>query len=192
MVLKYLEVRGRKVSANTWNRDRKDLNAMFNWLRKVHGIYHNPVANIDRMPAEHRPEYIPPAEDIDKVMMAADAGQRVLLKCYYYTFARKSELYEWTWEDINFENEWYRLWTRKRSNSNREADYFPMPEGSELYEALKWQWDHRDPKSPYVFTNPHTETRYVDRRRMLQGVCKTAGVKPFGYKAFRKFGPSVT
>lgn len=24
-----------------------------------------------------------------------------------------------------------------------QADYFPLPEDSELCKALKWQWDHR-------------------------------------------------
>jgi len=114
-----------------------------------------------------------------------------MLKCYYYTFARRSELFDWTWEDINFDKEWYRLWTKKRLHGDRQADYFPMPQGSELYEALYWQWENRDKNSSYVFTNPKTGEKYTARRKFLKGLCKRAEVQPFGFKALRKFGPSV-
>jgi integrase len=191
MVLKYLEDRVRRTSLNAWNRDRKNLLAMFNWLRKVHGVTNNPVINIDRMSEERGPEYIPPSEDIDKVMLAASGQDRVMVKCYYYTFARRSEILDWTWDDVNFEKEWYRLWTKKRLHGDRQADYFPMPKGSDLHEALVWQWNHRDKNSPYVFTNPETGGKFNKRPLFINRLCKRAGVRPFGYKAFRKFGPSV-
>ena len=191
MVLKHLKQRAERTSSNAWNKDRKNLLAMFNWIRKTHGIVNNAAGNVDRMPEERKPEYIPPAEDIDKTMMVASGQDRIMLKCYYFTFARKSELFDWTWEDINFEKEWYRLWTRKRLHSDRQADYFPMPKGSELYEVLYWQWEHREKNSPYVFTNPKTGQKYTHRNGFMKGLCKRAGVKPFGFKAFRKFGPSV-
>lgn len=191
MVLSHLSERSQATSPNAWNRDRKNLLAMFNWLGKIHDVKNNPVARIDRLPEERRPEYLPPGKDIDKVIMAAKGQDRIMLQCYYYTFARRSELFEWKWEDVNFEKEWYRLWIRKRANSDRQADYFPMPKGSELYKALWWQWNNRDKNSPYVFTNPETGSRFTFRRRFLPGLCKIAGVKPFGYKAFRKYGPSV-
>lgn len=191
MVIKHLSDRAQKVSDNTWNRDRKNLLAMFNWLRKIHGVLHNPVVNIDRLPEERKVEYIPSAEDIDKVMMASSGQDRVMLQCYYFTFARRAEIFNWTWEDINFEKQWYRLWTRKRLHSDKQVDCFPMPEDSELYKALKWQWEHRNKNSPYVFTDPETGEKFTHRNRFMKGLCKRAGVKPFGFKAFRKFGPSV-
>jgi integrase len=191
MVLKHLGERAHKVSDNTWNRDRKNLLAMFNWFRKIKGITHNPVINIERLPEERRLDYIPPVEDIDKVMMACSGQDRVMLQCYYFTFARRGEIFNWTWEDINFEKQWYCLWTKKRLHSDRQADYFPLPEDSELYKALKWQWEHRDKNSPYVFTNPETGEKFVQRNKFMKGLCKRTGVKPFGIKAFRKYGPSV-
>ena len=164
---------------------------MFNWVRKTHGIINNAVSNVERMSEERQAEYIPPSEDIDKVMMVATGQDKIMLTCYYFTFARRSELFDWTWEDINFEKEWYRLWTKKRLHGDRQADYFPMPEGSELFKALQWQWKHREKNSPYVFCNPKTGKQYIQRRQFMKGLCKRAGVKPFGFKAFRKFGPSV-
>lgn len=191
MIMKHLEKRARTVSNNTWNRDRKNLLAMFNWLRKMHGVTNNPVVNIDRLSESRQPEYIPPGEDIDRVMMAANGQDRVMLKCYYFTFARRSEIFDWTWDDINFDKEWYRLWTKKRLHGDRQADYFPLPKGSELYETLQWQWEHRNKKSPYVFTDPRTSEKFKHRQRFVKELCEKAGVKEFGYKAFRKYGPSV-
>ena len=191
MVIEHLKTRAQKVSDNAWNRDRKNMLAMFNWICKIHGITHNPVVNIDRLPEERKADYIPSAEDIDRVMMACEGQDRVMLKCYYFTFARRGEILNWTWEDINFEKNWYRLWTRKRLHSDKQADYFPLPEDSELYQALQWQWEHRNKKSPYVFTNPENGEKFTHRNRFMKGLCKRAGVKPFGIKAFRKYGPSV-
>jgi integrase len=191
MVMKHLETRAREVSDNTWNRDRKNLLAMFNWFRKIHGMTHNPVINIEQLPEQRKAEYIPPSEDIDKVMMACQGQDRVMLQCFYYTFARRGEIFNWTWEDINFEKQWYRLWTRKRLHSDRQADYFPLPEDSELYRALKWKWDHRNKESTYVFTDPETGNKFTHRNRFMKGLFKRAKVKPFGIKAFRKYGPSV-
>jgi len=191
MVLKHLEARARKISNNTWNRDRKNLLAMFNWFRKIKGISHNPVINVDRLPEERKSEYIPSAEDVDKVMMACGGQDRVMLQCYYFTFARRSEIFNWTWEDVNFEKQWYRLWTRKRLHGDKEVDYFPLPDDSELYRALKWQWEHRNKNSPHVFTDPDTGQKYIHRNKFMESLCKRAGVRPFGFKALRKFGPSV-
>jgi len=191
MVMKHLDDRARDVSDNAWNRDRKNLLAMFNWFRKIKGLTHNPVLNVDRLPEKRKLEYIPSGEDIDKVMIACSGQDRVMLQCYYFTFARRGEIYNWTWEDVNFEKQWYRLWTKKRLHSDNQADYFPLPEESELHKALKWQWEHRNKNSPYVFTNPKTGKKFTQRRRFMKGLCKRAGVKAFGFKAFRKYGPSV-
>lgn len=192
MVIAHLTDRAEQTSNNAWNKDRKDLLAMFNWLQKVHKIDNNPVKNIERLAEDRKPEYIPSAEEVDKIIMAASGQDRVMLKCYYYTFARRSELFDWTWDDINFEKEWYRLWTKKRLHGDRQVDYFPMPKDSELYKELYWQWEHRNKNSPYVFTNPKTGQKFTTRRRFMPGLCKRAGIKtPFGFKALRKFGPSV-
>ena len=191
MVVKYLTTRAQETSNNAWNKDRKNLLAMFNWLMNVHGVIRNPIVCVERLAEDRKMEYLPPAEDIDKVIMAAHGQDRIMLTSYYYTFARRSELFDWTWDDLNFGKEWYRLWTRKRLNGDRQVDYFPMPKDSELYKQLSWQWEHRDKNSPYVFTNPKSGQKYTQRRRFLAGLCKRAEVKPFGFKAFRKFGPSV-
>ncbi len=133
MVSKHLQQRAMQTSKNAYNKDRKNLLAMFNWFRKTYGIVNEAVARVDRMPEERKPEYLPPTEDIDKVKMVASGQDRIMLECYYYTFARRSELFDWIWDDVNFEKEWYRLWTKKRLHGDRQADYFPMPKSYETH-----------------------------------------------------------
>ena len=90
-------------------------------------------------------------------------------------------------------------WARKKSgqkvprppHSDKEVDYFPLPDDSELYRALKWQWEHRNKNSPFVFTDPDTGQKFIHRNKFMESLCKRAGVRPFGFKALRKFGPSV-
>ena len=49
----------------------------------------------------------------------------------------------------------------------------------------------RNRNAPHVFTNPNTGNKYTTRRKFLNGLCKRAGVNSFGFKALRKFSPSV-
>jgi integrase len=42
-----------------------------------------------------------------------------------------------------------------------------------------------------VFTDPATGEKFTERKRFMKGFCKKVGVKSFGFKAFRKYGPSV-
>lgn len=54
---------------------------------------------------------------------------------------------------------------------------------SELYRALKRQWDHRNKNSPYAFADPESGKKSTHRNRFTKGLCKRSGVKPFGFKA---------
>ena len=49
-------------------------------------------------------EYIPPAEDIDKVMMVCSGEDKVMLQRYYFTFARRGEIFNRTWEEAILKN----------------------------------------------------------------------------------------
>ena len=46
--------------------------------------------------------------------MAADPDDMELIRTLYHTAGRISEILNMTWQDVNFEQQWVRLWTRKR------------------------------------------------------------------------------
>ena len=67
-------------------------------------LQNNPLAEIEKRSHERKPQYVPPVENILKVLMAADRMERLFLDCYLQTGARRSEIFRWTWiDDINFE-----------------------------------------------------------------------------------------
>ena len=60
----------------------------------------------------------------------------------------------------------------------------------DLYNLLKWQWEHRHPTSPFVFCHMNPKSKFygqpfVARWKLLKSLCKTAGVEPFGYHDIR-------
>ncbi len=48
----------------------------FRRVRKIYGITHDPMEDIDCLSQEEKTEYIPPAQDIDKVIMACSGQDR--------------------------------------------------------------------------------------------------------------------
>jgi len=194
MCLDYLSKRADETSNNAYNKDRKNLLAFFNWVCKVHRTQHNPVVFIDRLPESREPRYIPPPADFDKVLLCSSGQDRVMLLTFYHTLGRRSEVFNLTWEDVNFEQRWVRLWTRKRLHGDRQADHVPM--NDDLYDALRWQWANRLKESPYVFVNLDEKNRaygkpFTVRRRFLKSLCEKAGVKEFGLHAIRHMVASI-
>lgn len=125
----------------------------------------------------------------EKASFWRGAQDRVMIGSYWHTGARKGEILRWTWdEDINFEERWVRLGTRK--NRSGEMTYEKLWMNDDLYKLLKWQWDHRHPTSPYVFchNNPKSKRygqRFVARWKLLKSLCKKAGVEAFNYHDIR-------
>ncbi|MGD8835699.1 MAG: site-specific integrase [Desulfobacteraceae bacterium] len=200
---KFLQVRNKERSANSANKDRKNLSAMWNKAKKlkwIPGLEINPWGVVEKFKHEKTPQYTPPLGDVLRVLSVATRKELVFLYSYIYTGARRSEIMRWTWiDDINFEKRKYRLGSRKTKDGSMEYEWFSIP--PELYDELWWWWNNRTiKKSPYVFTDdqkgPHYGKRYTTRRRFMKGLCKRAnkGIKdkedkvtPFGFHALRRF-----
>ncbi|HPC04419.1 MAG TPA: site-specific integrase [Syntrophales bacterium] len=170
-------------SKNAANKDRKNLMALFNWGRKVADLS-NPVV-VDKFPHSRSFQYTPSEADILKVLSCSSGEDRVLLTCFLCTGARKNEILKLRWNDVNFEKEGIRLWTKKTRDGSMSGEWLPM--NTDLKEALFWQWHRRDKTSDFVFVNPETGKPYTDRRRTLFGLCKKAGVRQFGFHAIRRY-----
>jgi len=118
-VLDFINNRARSQSNNAANKDRKNLKAFYGWVLEMYGIIHDPTAPIKKKPHTKKPRRLIPIQDILKVMLAAKGDDRVLIGTYWHTGARKSEVLRWTWaDDINFEERWVRLGTRKNGCAN--------------------------------------------------------------------------
>jgi integrase len=120
-ILKYLNSQTLKRTGNAANKDRKNLIAAWNWaVRYLPGWpRENPFTLTERQKGEEHPRYIPPVEDFWKVLDRTDGQDRVMLLAYLHTAARKHELFDLLWEDVDFERHRIRLWTRKRKGGKK-------------------------------------------------------------------------
>ena len=182
----YLQYRAGQAGNKVANRDLQDIKAMFNWLIKRELMDgKNPCNPIERFPEDPYIPYIPPADDINKVLAVADSEERDLILTYYHTLARKGEIaFRLQWEDIDFERRTIRLFTRKRSNGELQFDYVPM--NATLARLLKLRSERCTQTTGHVF---HFSAHQL--RGMMARLCKKAQVKPFGFHAIRHHVASV-
>lgn len=102
-------------------------------------------------------------------------------------------------QDLDFDQDRVRLWTRKRRGGQLEGDWLPMPSGLRAG-LLRWlEIRMKLPvRSDYVFVNVDEEgahreyflDRFSARRAFMQRMCKRIKIKPFGYHAIRHFTAS--
>lgn len=191
MIQSYLNKQSQERSRNASNKDRKNLMALFGYGVRFEHLSKNPVLKTEKLPHDRTIQYTPSTEDVLKLLAAAERKEKVFLYAYVFTGARRSEIFRWTWaDDINFEKRTYRLGTRKTKDGSMQYESFPIPD--ELFLELEWWYKNRTIKSsPYVFTDdqdgPHYGRQYNARRRFMKGLCKRAGITPFGFHALRRF-----
>lgn len=174
--------RGKKLS----NRHLKELKALYNWALKNDYITANPLRYIEPKGEDQPAKYVPPPEDINAVLLAANQEEMDLLLTIYSTGARISEVLRLTWDDINLEQNSITLWTRKRKGGGMQADTLAMTK--KLGEVMHRRWKTRKKDSPYVFCRPDGN-RYSRHehfiRNFMPRLCKKANVRPFGFHAIR-------
>lgn len=169
------------------NSARKQLSALWSWACRKDLVAVNPVAHLDRYPESRAVKYVPSVQDVAAVRLAARGDESDLIETLYYTAARLGEIAHYrpdtgtraiTWDDVNFEQGWIRLWTRKRIGGELEADQLPM--AAPLKALLERRYRRRTAGEAYVFHMKHKTARH-----MLYRVCKRAKVKEFTFHAIR-------
>ena len=186
-----------KVSAYTANRELVSLRSLFNFGRKHRWININPTEDMEPLPIEKRLKYIPPLEDIFTVIAAADPATQDYLWVIRETMARVGEVNQMTWEDVDLEDRYVILYTRKRKGGDLTPRKVPMT--NRLYRILSRRRPQRNQHMPWVFWHTYRSRKtgetcqgpYGRRKRLLQGLCKKAGVPYFTYHALRHSGASV-
>ncbi len=163
------------------NKHLRWLKALFNHKE---GII-NPCNGIDPYPLRKKEKYIPPMEDVKKVLKVATKEQRNYLLTAIHTAGRIREINRLKPEDIHKDYSYVILRTRKAKNSDEVERIVPV--NKVLKEVLK--------KLPmdgeYIFTNKRTKTKYDYRDKLLARLCEKAGVRPFTFHCLRHLSASV-
>lgn len=179
MIQGYLDSKDRKKTAN---RHLRELKTIFNWLIKNKYCIENPCLDIEKYRTKKYYPYVPPAEDINAVLLAANDFQYDFLQTIYHLSARRKEVMLLKWEDVDFRNRTVSVWTRKRFGGQLEKDTLGMNNilHGILSERLKnktCEWVFPDPTG-----KPFARTKIEN---MVKDLCKKAGVKKFGFHAIR-------
>ena len=143
----------------------------------------NPASKISPYPIKKIKKYIPPLEDIKKILDKAEPIDRLYLLVIAHTLGRVSSVNSLKWTDIH--DGYLSLYTRKEKNSNLKEVKIPL--NRVLKEVIEQIPENG---SKYLFLNPQTEKPYVYRKLMMRGLCKRAEVKFFNFHALRHYGAS--
>jgi len=187
MISDYLDSRFDAHNGKTANRDLREIKTLFNWLNKT-GHYEgpNPARAIERYAEEEFIKYMPPIEDINRVIMVANDKERAFIRLILHTGARRSEILRLKWDDVNFEKATIALSTRKRHGGNLESDLVDM--NNTAGAILADLYSKRDKSTPYVFPNSRGGSGGTEAWKLVMPkLCNRAGVKPFGFHSLRHY-----
>ena len=186
-----------EISPIVANKELQYLRASFNYGIKRKIIANNPTDQIDFLPVEKRKKYIPPKDDVTKVISVADPDTQHYLWTMVLTAGRINEINNLTWDDVSFPDRFVTLWTRKRKNGNREPrDISMVPK---LYDILYHRFQQRDDSLPWVFWHEYwcrkslkwIKGPFKDRKKIMGTLCRQAKVKYFRYHAMRHLTASI-
>lgn len=149
MIEKYLLKRLKQTSAVTVNSEVKNLRALFNYGIKKKLIKENPTRDIEFFPVEKKVKNVPPLQDVSRVLLVAEPDEQDYLYALRETLARKNEIDNLKWSDVNFEERCVILYTRKKKSGHQTPRKVPMTDL--LFEILSRRYKNRNKDKPYVF-----------------------------------------
>ncbi len=196
MVQQYIAQRG-SAAPSAANKELRCLRALFNFGVKLGLVQTNPTQGLEFIPVERRLRYIPPKEDIAKVLLAADPDTQDYLLALIDTLARVGEINRLTWNDVDFQGRYVVLYTRKKRGGHLTPRKVAMT--SRLHTMLLKRFRQRDPGHPWVFWRRTWSRRagqlvtgpYQYRKSLMGKLCEQAGVRPFAFHALRHYGASL-
>ena len=187
---RFLVQRYEEGGANVANKYRKNLLAAWTWgLDFVEGFPQvaAPFRKIPPFSVTHGERYVPPEEDVIKVLHQARGQDLVMLLTLFYTGARRGEVFRLTWQDVNLPEGKLRLRDHKTGNGRERVRWLRLH--PELVKALSWWNEARPCCVENVFMWTHCDTHlgepFQQRRHDMRDLRERAGVKPFGFHAIR-------
>ncbi len=186
-----------KVSAFTANKEIRYLRATFRFGIKKHLVAEDPTRELEFLPVEKRIKYVPPLEDIEKVMAVANDDTRDYLQAIRDTMARVSEINALRWDDIDWQTRTVVLYTRKKKGGHLTPRVVPLTE--RLHAIFARRFQHRENGLQWVFWHCYWSRKagrwvkgpFQSRHNLMSGLCKKAGVRHFGFHALRHAGASL-
>ena len=179
------------------NKEIRYLRATFNFAKKKRLIDKNPLDGIEFFSENKTKRYVPPSEDINKVIDFADPDTQDYLWIIRDTLARVSEINHLKWQDVYFNDHYLVLYTRKKKGGHLTPREVPMT--NKVFKILTRRYENRDPDKPWVFWHRYwsrknqkwIEGPYNDRKQFMKTLCAKAGVKYFRFHALRHAGATV-
>jgi integrase len=186
-----------QTSPFTANKDLRYLRALFNFGVSREWIGENPTRGIPFFPVEKRVKYVPSKEDVLRVISQADPDTQDYLWAIKETMGRMGEINRLTWADVNLEERYVVLYTRKKKGGHLTPRKVPMTQ--RLFEVLSTRYEKRAKDKPWVFwqrywnkkDNQWVEGPYQDRKKVMKTLCKNAKVRYFRFHALRHLGASI-
>jgi integrase len=190
-------LRRNRVSTYTANKELRSLRSLFNFGKKQGWIPVNSTDGIGFLPVEKKVKYVPPLEDIFKMIAVAEPDTQDYLWTIRETMARVSEVNRLTWDDVNLKERSLVLYTRKKKGGHLTPRTIPMTE--RLFKLLSRRDAQKDKRIPWIFWHTYTSRTtgeriqgpYGRRKRLMQGLCKNADIRCFNFHALRHSGASV-
>ena len=199
MIQGFLLKRLRATSGYTANKDLRMLRALFNFAMHPtrEWMNRNPTRGIEFFPVEKRIKYVPPKEDVLRVILAANPDTQDYLWTIALTMGRMSEINRLKWNDIDLGKRAVALFTRKKRGGSLTPRLVPMCD--RLFDIMKRRHDNRDKGKPWVFWHRYFDRErrkwidkpYKERSRIMRYLCKKADVTYFRFHALRHFGASI-
>lgn len=188
------DTKGAKVA----NKYRKNLLAAWNWGVDFVDDFPQiapPFGKVKAFPVEKGERYVPPEEDVIKVLQVATGQDLIMLLTLYFTGGRRSEIFRLSWErDVHLETGKIRLTDNKSGSGAKRVRWLEMH--PELMKALSWWKETRPCKVDNVFMQDHCDSAmgqpYRQRLHFMKRLCERAKVKPFGFHAIRHKSAAIT
>ena len=174
----------------TARRTLATVNAMFNWGKEYLDVKANPFTSIKFSEKQSKERFLSPTE-ANKLVEAINTleNQKTLLSPFADAFrillltgARKSEIANLQWHEVDFENRILRLPPERSKSGNKtgERNIVLMPAALEI--LSKRFDDHREAKlkapetSNYVFKSTRTGQAIIGLRKAFNRVLEQAGI----------------
>lgn len=184
-------------SAHRANVYRKNVLAAWNWgIDSIDGFPQGrpAIERIKPFPVDASERYVPSDTDVIHVLQQAHGQDLVMLLTFYYTGARRGEVFRLTWADVDLDSERIRLTDHKAGGGRQRVRWIAMH--PELVKALAWWREMRPCKVDNVFMRTDSDSfmgqPFTSRNRLIPRLCERAGVRPFGFHALRHKAAAIT